>query len=135
MRNGPRALNPNIFSLLAFCASRVLSLMNTMVKHMNIHQCSWHQDTLGRKSIINFVVLSLEHRPHVLDIPGKRGAELSINHHLKVSWICWKRMKRDILINEGLLVTSGQALCQGWIQLPPPAERHSDSRGDWRLGV
>ncbi|KAI3362586.1 hypothetical protein L3Q82_001673 [Scortum barcoo] len=57
----------------------------------------------------------------------KRGAELSTDHHLVVSWIRWQRRKLDRpgrpkAYCEGLLGTSGRALCQGGLQLPPPEE-------------
>ncbi|KAK0153961.1 putative uncharacterized transposon-derived protein F52C9.6 [Merluccius polli] len=51
--------------------------------------CTWHQDTLGRSSMIDFVVVSSDLRPHVLDTRAKRGAELSTDHHLVVSWLRW----------------------------------------------
>ncbi|KAI3362167.1 hypothetical protein L3Q82_012490, partial [Scortum barcoo] len=59
----------------------------------NVHQCMWHQDTLGRRSMIDFVVISSDLRPYVLDTRVKRGAELSTDHHLVVSWIRWQRRK------------------------------------------
>ncbi|KAK0132211.1 putative uncharacterized transposon-derived protein F52C9.6 [Merluccius polli] len=51
--------------------------------------CTWHQDTLGRSSMIDFVGVSSDLRPHVLDTRAKRGAELSTDHHLVVSWLRW----------------------------------------------
>ncbi|KAK0154873.1 putative uncharacterized transposon-derived protein F52C9.6 [Merluccius polli] len=36
-----------------------------------------------------FVVVSSDLRPHVLDTRAKRGAELSTDHHLVVSWLRW----------------------------------------------
>ena len=59
--------------------------------------CMWHQDALGRRSTINFVVVSSDLRPYVLDTRVKRGAELSTDHHLVVSWIRWQRRKLDRL--------------------------------------
>ncbi|KAI3353340.1 hypothetical protein L3Q82_019871, partial [Scortum barcoo] len=56
---------------------------------------AWHQDTLGRRSMIDFVVVSSDLRPYVLDTRVKRGAELSTDHHLVVSWIRWQRRKLD----------------------------------------
>ena len=38
-----------------FCASHSLSIANTMFKDRGVHQCTWHQDTLGQRSIIDFV--------------------------------------------------------------------------------
>ncbi|KAI3368501.1 hypothetical protein L3Q82_025391 [Scortum barcoo] len=66
-----------------------------MFEHKGVHQCTWHQDTLGRRSMIDFVVISSDLRPYVLDTRVKRGAELSTDHHLVVSWICWQRRKLD----------------------------------------
>ncbi|KAI3365015.1 hypothetical protein L3Q82_000951 [Scortum barcoo] len=81
---------------LDFCASHGLSITNTMFEHKGDHQCTWHQDTLGRRSMIDFVVVSSDLRPYVLDTRVKRGAELSTcNHHLVVSWIRWQRRKLD----------------------------------------
>ncbi|KAI3354769.1 hypothetical protein L3Q82_004595 [Scortum barcoo] len=53
------------------------------------------RDTLGRRSMIDFVVVSSDLRPYVLDTRVKRGAELSTYHHLVVSWIRWQRRKLD----------------------------------------
>ena len=60
-----------------------------MFKHKGVHMRTWHQDTLGRSSMINFVVVSLDLRPYVLDTRVKRGVELSTDHHLVVSWLQW----------------------------------------------
>ncbi|KAI3361869.1 hypothetical protein L3Q82_002192 [Scortum barcoo] len=45
--------------------------------------------------IDHFVVVSSDLRPYVLDTRVKRGAELSTDHHLVVSWIRWQRRKLD----------------------------------------
>ena len=57
------------------------------------------------ESMIDFVVVSSDLGPYVLDTRVKRGAELSADHHLVVSWmlhrlgrpkrvvrVCWERL-------------------------------------------
>ncbi|KAK3542779.1 hypothetical protein QTP70_002978 [Hemibagrus guttatus] len=68
-----------------------------MFKHKSAHQYMWYQDTLGRRSMINLVVMSSDLQPHVLDTRMKRGAELSTDHHLVVSWIRLQRRMPDRL--------------------------------------
>ncbi|TWW62415.1 hypothetical protein D4764_04G0010620 [Takifugu flavidus] len=67
---------------------RSLAITNTMFKHKVVHLCSWHHDGLGRRSMIDFVVMSADLRPYVLDTRVKRGAELSTDHYLVVCWEC-----------------------------------------------
>ncbi|KAI3362737.1 hypothetical protein L3Q82_001804 [Scortum barcoo] len=112
-----------------------------MFKHKGVHQCTWHhQDTLGRRSMIDFVVVSSDLRPYVLDTRVKRGAELSTDHHLVVSWIRWQEEEvgqtwQTQTYCEGLLGTSGWPSPLSGRSSTPTSGRASHRFRGGRLGT
>ncbi|KAK3521468.1 hypothetical protein QTP70_005774 [Hemibagrus guttatus] len=96
-----------------------------MFKHKGAHQYTWYQDTLGRRSMIDLVDVSSDLQPHVLDTRVKRGAELSTEHHLVVSWIRLRRRTSDRLGRPKRIVR----VC--WERLADPSVRGVFNSHPW----
>lgn len=52
-------------------------------KHFFAHKCTWYENSLGQRSVIDFVIVS-DLKPFVLGKWVKREADQSTNHHLVV---------------------------------------------------
>ena len=75
-KNGLSNLNPCGVQLLGLCASHSLTITNTMFNHKSVDICTWQQDNLGQQSMIDFVKVSSDLQPYVVDTWVRRGAEL-----------------------------------------------------------
>lgn len=70
----------------------LLIISNTMFEHRVTHECTWYQNTVDQRWMIDFLVISLNLLPNFLDVREKRGVDVSTAHHLVVSWIRWGRL-------------------------------------------
>ena len=71
--NGPPNLNSSSVLLLDFWVSHRFSIINTMLKLKVVHRWSWYLATLGRRLMIDFVVVSSDLQSHILDNRMKTG--------------------------------------------------------------
>lgn len=70
------------------CSSEDFPILTTAFQHKAVHMGTWHQDTLGRNLIIDFVVAVWNLRPHVSETRVRReGAQLSSDHRRVVCWL------------------------------------------------
>ena len=77
-------LNENERYLLQLCCSNGLRIMNTFFQHREVHKYKWYRPSMDQKSLVDFCIVSSNLFSGVLDVRVKRGAELSIDHHLVV---------------------------------------------------
>lgn len=73
-RNSLSDLNPSNALLMNFCANHRLFIMKTMFENMGVYKCTWHWDTLGCRSMIDFVAVSSDLWLYDLGTWVKRGA-------------------------------------------------------------
>lgn len=76
------------------CVNHCLPITHTICENRGVHKCTWHQAALGRRSIIDFLIVSSDLPLYstcvcfirsVAACLNKKGIELSTDHHLIVS--------------------------------------------------
>ena len=82
-RQGDFNTNKNGRCLVQFCSTKGLCIMNIFFQHKGIYKCIWYRDSVGHHSIIDFCSVSADFFL-LWSICIKRGAKLSIEHHLVV---------------------------------------------------
>ncbi len=92
-----------------------------MFEHKGVHQCTWHQDTLVRRSMIDFVVVSSDEERGGAVNWSPFGGELDPMVGEEAG-----QTRQTQTYCEGLLGTSGRVPYQRDLQLPPLAELRPD---------
>lgn len=54
---------------------RALTLFQSAVKYKDVHKCTWHHNTLGHRSMIDFGILSSDLWLYVLNLHVKRETD------------------------------------------------------------
>ena len=72
-KHGDPHTNVNGKGLLQFCATNGLCIMNTFFQHKRIHTYTWYRNSLGRRSLIDFVIVSADLFPFVSDVRVEKG--------------------------------------------------------------
>ena len=58
--------------------------MNTFFQHKRIRKYTWYRDSLGQRFLIDVCIVTADLFSTVFDVCVKRGAKLSIDHHLVI---------------------------------------------------
>ncbi|CAF3356026.1 unnamed protein product [Rotaria sp. Silwood2] len=145
-QNGDTDLNQQGRQLLDFRANGSLSIMNTFFQHKDIHKYTWYKtgNSIAPRSLIDFIIVFDNLRRAVMDVRVKRGAELSMDHHLVVSILELSandsarrikpkktfRIRWEALANEETSQKFASIVDQRYAQLSPT---ETDIESEWKL--
>ena len=77
-QHGDPDINKNGRCLLQFCATNGMCVVNTFFQHKRIHKHTWHKDSLGQRSLIDFCIVSADLFSTASDVRVKRGAQFQL---------------------------------------------------------
>ncbi|VDP48387.1 unnamed protein product [Soboliphyme baturini] len=77
--------------LWRFSAYNGLLSMNTFFEHRRVHQHAWYLEARAHNSIFDLIIISSDLKRSAMDVPVKRGAELSTDHHLLVRTLRYQK--------------------------------------------
>lgn len=80
--HGEDIINDNGERLRDLVGQFDLKITNGFFKHKEIHKYTWHQDTRGLKSIIDYFIVKQTAKLKIQDVRVKRGAECGSDHWL-----------------------------------------------------
>ncbi|XP_044745151.1 uncharacterized protein LOC123307015 [Coccinella septempunctata] len=85
--HGEETLNDSGRRLLESCEEHKMRILNGFYSHRDIHKYTWHQETRGLKSIIDYIILKQDTKWQTKDIRVYRGIECGSDHFLLISKI------------------------------------------------
>ena len=96
-RYGEINLNDNGIKLVEICEQHKLKILNGFFNHKDIHKYTWHQDTRGLKTIIDYIITKQDTKWVVRDTRVYRGVECGTDHYLLMAkiWISINKPTHD----------------------------------------
>lgn len=98
---GEDTLNSNGRRLLDFCDFNGLAISNSFFKHKWIHRYTYVNDSLGHKSVLDYVIVEQDFKKDIIDTRVFRGFSFGSDHffvgsRLSVSKLCQNKRKKTV---------------------------------------